>query len=474
MSKYTRGIIAALENDTASEPMISNLPPVSVDQEVPPVAVPDETSIPDDSVWEEECYGIECGLDEVRTAVEGIVELQHIAGTLTHHLDRYNGMSPSAARITTIAVDTLYARMGIPRPKTMPSLEAFGSTQSRAVATQIALEGILNNIENAFKAVLNFFKDIPNRLKSAVKEWKDSYATHAEKNEKLGALMKSAKSDISPARHSFHNKTIGRAFAAPSQAVDAAHVQDYIHRTTQLFTLLDQFFGRIGKLNKMGNDVLKAARSKEGITLNSEVLTKYVEVFNKEGLELLDFINDKKTRKSIEGRFVDGVQLVVDATVETSEASGTEYVKHLYLNTRRDKTYPEAMITTPDSASELNNVYAAKVALGKTIVANLNMDQKVSGYSIILTEMSGLLDFIVQHAERVRGDKTRGVSPEQEKSFNVAQDLMDSVRFFLPRFNGFFVQVFLNTLKLTLRTDEAATDYLLASISEYQKPQAHS
>ena len=67
------------------------------------------------------------------------------------------GLNRDAANVVNLAVGHMYARVGI-RTKAMPALESFGSNSSRIGSTQIALEGIKEEIQRIWKAIVDAIK----------------------------------------------------------------------------------------------------------------------------------------------------------------------------------------------------------------------------------------------------------------------------------------------------------------------------
>lgn len=69
------------------------------------------------------------------------------------------GLDPAAARLTHICVESIAARLGLKETRIVPCLESFDNKYGKAMATQIALEGITTFIENIFKMIAKAFKE---------------------------------------------------------------------------------------------------------------------------------------------------------------------------------------------------------------------------------------------------------------------------------------------------------------------------
>ena len=95
--------------------------------------------------------------------------LETIADTL-EETEQEGGADPVTARVAEVAVEAIYARLGITR-KPVSSMEAFGDKATRVQATKLSVEGIREVVEKVWEAVkgilakikdwlVNFYKSI--------------------------------------------------------------------------------------------------------------------------------------------------------------------------------------------------------------------------------------------------------------------------------------------------------------------------
>lgn len=95
--------------------------------------------------------------------------LETIADTL-EETEQEGGADPVTARVAEVAVEAIYARLGITR-KPVSSMEAFGDKATRVNATKVSVEGIREVVRSVWEAVkgilarikdwlVNFYKSI--------------------------------------------------------------------------------------------------------------------------------------------------------------------------------------------------------------------------------------------------------------------------------------------------------------------------
>lgn len=152
-----KGLFAALEDE------------VIVGDETPEV---DFAQVAEDSneVYESSAE-IENQSETVNSAVDDIGELSDVKDVMEDSIDKGEGLSSNAAELAAVAVEAICARLGIEKKRTIvPSLESFGSKNSRLTATKIAVEGIGETIEKAWQAIKAFFAKMWANIKSFFKK----------------------------------------------------------------------------------------------------------------------------------------------------------------------------------------------------------------------------------------------------------------------------------------------------------------
>lgn len=158
-SKFGRGLVAAMED----EALAADLAEVDTGADSAEAAVAEVTEIGGD---------IEAAAAEIESASTDAETLDTIADKV-EATEVSGGLTPEAAEVVEVAVEAIYARMGIDR-KPIPALEGFSNKDSRVKTTHIAVEDwrakakqIWKAIVDAFNRVLTWIKDFINGIKDA-------------------------------------------------------------------------------------------------------------------------------------------------------------------------------------------------------------------------------------------------------------------------------------------------------------------
>lgn len=130
---------------------------------------------------------IDAGNDNIDQAAEDVESLDAIADTMEAS-EENGGMDETAAAIAEVAVEGLYARLGITRKKAMPAMESFGSTSTRVKATKIAVEGIRDMAKKAWEAILKFFEQVQAWVVEFFKKLFDAKTKLRARADKLAAV----------------------------------------------------------------------------------------------------------------------------------------------------------------------------------------------------------------------------------------------------------------------------------------------
>lgn len=95
-------------------------------------------------------------IDDTNTAIEEAVEdtdtLEDIANVMDDSVEE-GGMDPVAAKVAEVAVESIYARLGVKKSHSLPAMESFGSKGTRIAATKIAVEGIKEGIKYVWEQI---------------------------------------------------------------------------------------------------------------------------------------------------------------------------------------------------------------------------------------------------------------------------------------------------------------------------------
>jgi len=95
-------------------------------------------------------------IDDTNTAIEEAVEdvdtLEDIASVMDESTEN-GGMDQVSARVAEVAVESIYARLGVRKSKSLPAMESFGNKGTRITATKLAVEGIQEGIKYVWEKI---------------------------------------------------------------------------------------------------------------------------------------------------------------------------------------------------------------------------------------------------------------------------------------------------------------------------------
>lgn len=133
--------------------------------------------------------------EQLITAVEEAVEdastVERIQEVAEASVEEGEGLSEQAAEITEVAIESIHARLGISK-RVMPSMESFGSSNSRVAATRIAVEGFKETVVRIWKAIVDGVKSIIQKIKDFFMKFFDNSA----KVKKLAESLKTKVNEI--------------------------------------------------------------------------------------------------------------------------------------------------------------------------------------------------------------------------------------------------------------------------------------
>lgn len=110
----------------------------------------------------------ETDIDDLEMAIEEAMDdadtLEDIGEVMEDSVESGEGLSPEAAEMAEIAVESICNRLGIRNANVLPAMESFGSSSSRVAATRIAMENVGARVKQIWEsiktAVINLFKQI--------------------------------------------------------------------------------------------------------------------------------------------------------------------------------------------------------------------------------------------------------------------------------------------------------------------------
>ncbi len=151
MSIFAKGLVAAMEDETQAAEL-------AIDESGADSAEADIVEATDISA------DVEAGVAEIDQASADADTLERIADT-AETAEAEGGLDPVAAEIAEVAVESIYARLGVQR-SSYPALESFGGKTGRKRATQLAIEDIKETVKKIWAAVVNAFQKIIDFVKN--------------------------------------------------------------------------------------------------------------------------------------------------------------------------------------------------------------------------------------------------------------------------------------------------------------------
>lgn len=135
-------------------------------------------------------------VDELATAIEdaevAVDNLEEAAEILEEGVESGEGVSEETAEAVEVAVEAALNMLGASHRghSLMPSLESWGSGQSRLAATKIALEGVTDKIKEIWKKIVEFVKSVAQKVM-------DFFVKFFDNTDRLIKNATKAKQDIS-------------------------------------------------------------------------------------------------------------------------------------------------------------------------------------------------------------------------------------------------------------------------------------
>ncbi len=213
------GLVAALENEELEVP---------AETEVVEAADSAESAMLE---MGEAGAEVDAGTEAVEQTVSDADQLEVIADTMEAS-EEAGGMDETSAAIAQVAVEAIYARLGVTRRKPLPAMESFGSTSERLKATKVAVEGIREVAAKAWAAIVEFCKKIKDFF---IKLWKfvtDATFRNVERAKKLaqkaGSLSGEAKEKEIEAGSFAKGLTVGGSFDAGKIAAALKEMGDNV------------------------------------------------------------------------------------------------------------------------------------------------------------------------------------------------------------------------------------------------------
>lgn len=243
MSIFANGLVAAMEDETQTAELAID----STGADSAEADIVEATDISAD---------VEAGTAEIDQASADAETLTRIADT-AEAAEADGGLDPVAAEVTEIAVEAIYARLGV-KHTSYPALESFAGRSGRVRATRIAVEDIKETVKKIWAAVVNAFHKIIDFIGNLFNKMFDV-------NRKLSARINKLQSEVKSAKGVPEGKIKSHSITKGARATDKAGVISNIGGVNaEVKTLVDDRIKSTSYLALTVKDVSVAVKDAEG------------------------------------------------------------------------------------------------------------------------------------------------------------------------------------------------------------------
>lgn len=215
MSRLRKGLVLALEEmeNEMLEPTEEEV--VAEDDSAETKLAADEV-VDEVSQASDEMDDMEDSIEETEADVD---TLDSIHDTMEESVERGEGLSEDAAEIAEVAIEAIAARLGIKREgRLLPATESFKSTNSRVMATKIAMEETKSLAAQAKDAIIKAFNWIMEKLKEFAKYIMQNISKLKDRISSVLKKAQSSPSDATPKLENLSNRKVATVLAIDGKA----------------------------------------------------------------------------------------------------------------------------------------------------------------------------------------------------------------------------------------------------------------
>ena len=429
MARRIRGFLAMEEAEVTVGEIEVAVVPAEVEQSVAEVT--------------EQASEIEDDTQAMEDAVEDAAVLDDMVDVAQDTVDAGVGMEPVAAEMADIAVESIYARLGV--VKSTPSMEAFGSSSTRVHATRLAIEDWKDKVKEIWKKVSEWFVALWNKIKTFLA---DFYLGN-DRLAKAADAMKARIAEISnkkAAESTFEDKGIANAFGEGSGATfgkaDAA-IKNHIAATAGFVGSFGDFLKAVDSTSAAG--VEKAAG--KPVDLEAKIKSGVNTINSKLKAALKETSGSKDIENGVEsGLFATGMTISFTSSGKTVALTISE--GKTSSNTKNNVLTPAEMTTLCDVTKELTVTTGEYRKKQATVEAIINSTVK----------MSKAIAESVEKVNTAAGNNTEGS----------AKSLFD-LRSFMTSAGSTLSKLATSIPSTNVRAGKAALTYVGNSISQYKE-----
>jgi hypothetical protein len=224
MSRYNKGLVFAMEQEGLEVPQEGE-GATEVSGEV-------ESAVADLNTDAGEVSDLTTAIED---AVAGAEDLEDLHSVMADSAESGEGLNETGAKVAEIAIESLYNRLGI-KARPMPGLESFGSTQSRATATRVGMEGVMDGIKKVWESIKAAFIAMWNKIKGWYKNLFDANIKLGKEAKEIGATCVSKTTGKKKSAEVLDNGSLFEALNI-SGKVDASTVSTLLSNHSETITI---------------------------------------------------------------------------------------------------------------------------------------------------------------------------------------------------------------------------------------------
>lgn len=263
----------------------------------------------------------------LENATEVVDDLETDAGTIEETVEAGDGLDEAGASLATESLSRALRKLGAPaNMASVPSLESFGSKQSRVTASKIALEGFVETIKATWKQIIEGLKSLWTKIWEFFAKFFDNTTKVADYAKKLkekvaGMTGKQKEAQVKGRAHAQAFGAAGVTVAGISTIFgNHSGVTDGFLTTTKALDEISKTVGDAIKSKTSTQDIINGLYA-EGLAMG-DALVSGSGVTKKDGKTEID---GAKVKTTTIGPFLGGATLVMSfgeiMSVKLEEAS---------------------------------------------------------------------------------------------------------------------------------------------------------
>ena len=350
------------------------------------------------------------------------------------------GLSPEAAQLAQVSVESISRRLGIFGTTGIPSAEGFGSKNSRAAATRLASESIWSKLKQIWKAIVAAFKNMWTKLKAFVRSIFGGAERLQARAEKMLAKVNETKG--AKENDTFKNASIAKAFSVGGK-FDAKKVSELVKNHREVASSAIAYInGQASVAKKFKADYLdkkltggaKAGVAFQGLVDQVDADYKgFSEVTSAGDLKKMGFDpksggDDKKVTVLVGPSLINETAFAIEKTMEKDQGSdnahdmiGTaKFSKVSISKSSTDTEFDELELGVADTGT-LASICRDVIEISKTLIAFKAVEGKTAESEKVFDELFKSLDTILDKKITASKAKTDDEKDEARAAFSVAR-----------------------------------------------------